>query len=112
MWSRARNATMKDRLPNWLLVLAAAICFAEAAKFPKNDPGLVATAVMGLFLLLRGSTTAPQSPVVTVAGWILAALAVTSDEGLLNVNDALWIGVILIAFVAFGFWQRIEKLWK
>jgi hypothetical protein len=103
---------MRVQFPNLLLTVAAAVCFVEAAKVPKNDPGAVLTGVLGLLLMLRGLAAAPQPPGVAISAWIVVAIAVGGDEGLINANAPLWFGFLVAAGTALVFWQRIEKLWK
>jgi hypothetical protein len=88
------------------------VCFAEAARVPKNDPGPVLTGVMGFLLLLRGLAVTPQPPAVILSACAVVAIGVGGDEGFININTPLWAVVLLVAGVVLLFWQRIEKLWK
>jgi hypothetical protein len=101
------------RLPNSLLIVGAIICFAEIVRAPRNsDPGPWAAAVLGVLLLRRAIITKTQPWVVIVSGLLLAALMLAGDHGLLNINNPGWIVLMLTAFACYGFWERIEKLWK
>jgi len=65
---------------------------------------------MGILLVRRAVIITPQSPVVIFAGCALAALAVVGNHALVNLNRPTWIGLTLIAFVCYGFWERIAKI--
>jgi hypothetical protein len=104
---------MKLRGQNFVLGFAALVCFVDAFLAPKGaeaGPGL--TAVMGILLVRRAIIVTPQSAVVIVAGCVLAGLIVMANHGLVNVNRPVWIGLTVIAFVCYGLWERIEKLWS
>lgn len=104
---------MKIQLADALLLFPAAICFAEIVRAPQNsDPGPLITAALGIFLLLRGLAAAPQPAVVILSGYVLAGIAVGSNHGIMNGNSILWIGLFVLAAIGFGFWERIQKLWK
>jgi hypothetical protein len=97
----------------FVLGFAALLCFLDAFLAPKGgDPGPALTAVMGILLVRRAVIVTPQSAVVIVAGCTLAGVAVVGNHGLVNVNSPMWIGLIVIAFVCYGLWERIEKLLK
>lgn len=101
------------RLQNFLLGAAAAICFAEAALGPRGgDPGPWAVVVLGLLLLRRAIITVPQPVIVILSGLLLTGIALAGDHGLLNVNNPGWIAITLIGFACYGFWERIQRLWK
>jgi transposase len=34
------------------------------------------------------------------------------DHSLVNINNPIWIALTVIAFVCYGLWERIEKLWN
>lgn len=104
---------MKFQLSNLLLLLAATACFVESFHSirDRNAEPLL-TAVMGIFLLLKGLAAAPQRAIVIVSGCVLAALCVGSDEGLLNENSMWYMGSFILAGVGFAFWQRIKKFWE
>jgi hypothetical protein len=97
--SKVRGNTMRFRLPNRLLIAPAAICFVEAAKVPKNDPGPVLTGVLGFLLLLRALAVAPQPASLIISGCIAAAITVAGDEGLINANRPLWVVILLVIVV-------------
>lgn len=104
---------MKIQLASSLLLFAAIICFAEAVHAPKNsDPDALTTAALGIVLLLRGFAVARQSAVVILSGCALAAIAVAGIHGFVNINRPLWLVVTAVAFAAYIFGPRIEKLWK
>lgn len=104
---------MKLRAQNFVLGFAAVLCFLDGFLAPKeSDPGPMLAVVMGILLVRRAIIVTPQSAVVIVAGCVLAALVVTSDHGLVNINDSIWIALILVAGVCYGLWERIEKLWR
>jgi hypothetical protein len=104
---------MKISAQNVVLGLAAVLCFVDAFVVPKqSDPGPALTAVMGILLVRRAIIVTPQPSVVIVAGCVLAGLAVTGNHALVNINDWVWIILTLIAFVCYGLWERIEKLWS
>jgi hypothetical protein len=105
--------TVKIRPHSWILGVGTLICFAEVAYAPKDsDPGPWVTAVLGLLLLRRAIIATPQPAVVIFSGCFLTALMVAGNHGLLNINKPAWIGLMLVGFAGFGFWERIEKLWK
>ena len=105
--------TVTIRLHSWVLDIATLICFAEVAYAPKDsDPGPWVAAVLGLLLLRRAIIATPQPTVVSLSGCVLTAFAVAGNHGLLNINKPLWIGFMLVGFEVFGFWERIEKLWR
>jgi hypothetical protein len=96
-----------------VLGIAAVLCFIEAFVAPKeSDPGPALTAVMGILLVRRAIIITMQPTVVIVAGCGLAALAIAGDRGFVNINRIEWIVLTVIAFVCYGLWERIEKLWS
>jgi len=104
---------MKIRAQNAVLGLAAVLCFVDAFVAPKeSDPGPALTAVMGILLVRRAIIVTPQSPVVIFAGCVLAGLMVVGNLSFVNLNRPIWMGLILILFVCYGLWERIEKLWS
>ena len=104
---------MELRAQNYVLGLAAVLCFADCFLAPRNsDPGPALTAVMGILLLRRAVIITPQSAVVILAGCVLATLVVIGNHSFVNINAPVWIGLILVAFVGYGFWERIEKLFR
>ena len=104
---------MRVRLQTFLLGSGAIACFGEAALAPRgSDPGPWAAGVLGILLLRRAIITARQPSVVVVCGCLLTAIVVAGDHGLLNINQPAWIVITLIGFACFGFWERIERLWK
>lgn len=95
------------------LLIAAAFCFREIAVAPKGaEPGPWLVAVFGILLLRRALIQVKQPVAVIVSGCLLTAFLVVSDRGLLNANTASWIAIMLVGMACFGFWERIEKLWK
>jgi hypothetical protein len=107
------NMVAGFRPRNALLFLPAAVCFLQAAQTPWGaDPGPVITGVMGLFLVTRAIAAAPMPIPVVVSGYILAAVMVAADRGFLKEHVAFWLLVMLVGFACFGWWGKIEKLWK
>jgi hypothetical protein len=105
--------TLKIRPHSWVLGIGTLICFAEVVHGPTgSDPGPWVTAVLGILLLRRAIIATPQPTVVVLSGCFLTLLVVAANHGLLNINKPLWIGFMLAGFAGFGFWERIEKLWK
>jgi len=105
--------TVKIRLHSWVLGIGTLICFAEVVYAPQeSDPGPWLTAVLGLLLLRRAIIATPQPTVVILSGCFLTAFIVAGNHGLLNINKSVGIILILVGFAGFGFWERIEKLWK
>lgn len=104
---------MKIRAQSVLLGLGAVLCFADAFVARKgSDPGPTLTAVMGILLVRRAVIVTTQPAVVIAAGCALAALAIAGNHALVNINNWLWIAVVLIAGVCYALWERIEKLWR
>jgi hypothetical protein len=104
---------MKRHLSNWLLALAAMACFAETIYAQEHhDPGPLLTAALGILLLPRALATTTPPAIVVLSGFVLTAVVVAGDHGLLDINQPAWIVITLIAFACFGFWERIERLWK
>jgi hypothetical protein len=104
---------MRFRLPNSLLSVAAVVTFVAVPYAPKDsDPGPWLTAVWGILLLRRAIITVPQPVVVILSGCFLTALTLAGDHGLININRPMWIGTMLVGFISYGLWERIEKLWK
>lgn len=67
---------------------------------------------MGILLVRRAIIITTQSTVVIVSGCALAAVAIAGDRGFVNINRIEWIALVVIAFVCYGLWERIEKLWN
>ena len=104
---------MKLRAQNFVLGLAAVLCFLDGFLAPRgSDPGPALTAVMGILLVRRAIIVTPQSAVVILAGCSLAGLMVVGNHSFINLNGPIWMGLMLILFVCYGLWERIEKLWK
>lgn len=109
----AQNIEMRVRLPNWILLISALVCFSEIANAPRNsDPGPWLAAVLGILLLRRGILTVLQPIPVVISGCLLAALALAGDHALLNINQPKWIGITLALFTCYGLWERLERIWK
>jgi hypothetical protein len=104
---------MKIPAQSFVLGFAALVCFLEIVFAPReSDPGPILAVVMGILLVRRAIIVTPQPTVVIVAGCVLAALTVAGDHSLVNINSPIWIVLILIAFVCYGLWERIEKLFR
>lgn len=104
---------MKLRTQNVVLGFAAALCFVDSFLIPKgNDPGPVATAVMGILLVRRAMIVTPQPMIVVVAGCALTGLILISNHQLVYVNTPVWIGLFIISAVCYALWERIQKLWS
>jgi hypothetical protein len=104
---------MNLRAQNFVLGFAALLCFVDAfVASRESDPGPALTAVMGILLVRRAVIITPQPTVVIVAGCVLAGLAVTGNHALVNINNWVWIALMLIAGVCYALWERIEKLWS
>jgi len=100
-------------LRNSLLIVAMLACFATAARMPDgNDPGPLATVVLGILLLRRGAAVRPQPMPVILSGCLITVLTITADRGLVSGDTVLWIILVLVGFACYGFWERIEKLWR
>jgi hypothetical protein len=104
---------MKIPVQSSVLGFAAVLCFLDSFLAPKgSDPGPALTAVMGILLVRRAVIVTPQSAVVIFAGCVLAGLMVVGNHSFVNLNRPIWMGLILILFVCYGLWERIERLWK
>ena len=96
-----------------MLGLAAVLCFVDAFVARKgSDPGPALTVVMGILLVRRAIIVTTQPTVVIAAGCALAGLAITGNNALVNINDWVWIALVLIASVCYALGERIEKLWS
>jgi hypothetical protein len=104
---------MKSPAQNFVLGFAALLCFVDSFLAPKgSDPGAVLTAVMGILLVRRAVIITPQPAVVIIAGCLLSGLTLVGNHSFVNINNSIWIALILIAGVCYALWERIEKLWK
>jgi|ERR1017187_5394818 hypothetical protein len=103
---------MHFRAQNFVLGLAALVCFVDAFVARGDDPGPALTAVLGILLVRRALVISPQSPLVIIAGWVLTALVLAGNHSVVNINKPLWIVLTLAAFAFFGWWERIVKLWR
>jgi hypothetical protein len=104
---------MKLRAQNFVLGFAAVLCFLDSFLASKeSDPGRAASAVMGILLVRRAVIVTPQSAVVIFAGCVLAGLVIVGNHRFVNINNLIWIALLLIAAVCYGLWERIEKLWR
>lgn len=114
--SRRKVNTMtmerKLRVESLLLGLASLISFLDVFAAPKeSDPGPWAAAILGILLLRRALVAVPQPGMVVASGWILTLLFVGESHGVLNLNDVVWIVLVVISGICFAFWERIEKRW-
>ena len=104
---------MKLRAQNFVLGFAALSCFLDSFLVPKgDDPGPVVTAVFGILLVRRAIIVTPQPLIVIAAGCAVAVEMLAGNHGLVNINRPAWIALGLVAFVCYGWWERLEKLWK
>lgn len=104
---------MKIRAQSYVLGFAAVLCFLDSFLAPKeSELGPALTAVMGILLVRRAIIVTPQPMIVIVAGCVLTAQVLAGNHGLVNVNKPAWIALTLVAFACYGFWERIEKLWR
>ena len=108
----AFHANMELRAQNVVLGLAALVCFIDALVVRGDDPGPAVTAVLGILLVRRALVISPQSPIVIIAGCALTALILAGNHRLVNINKPVWIALVLVGFVFFGWWERIVKLYK
>ena len=99
-------------LLNQLQLIGAAICFGEAARLPKNDPGPILTGVMGLLMLLKYAKATPQLTPLVLSRCLLVAIIVAGDEGMIDINRWGWTLTVLVAWIPAIFWPKILKLWK
>ena len=97
---------------NFVLGVAALLCFLDAFIVKGDDPGPAVTAVLGILLVRRALVISRQPPIVIVAGCALTAIFLAGNHGFVNVNKPVWIALALLAFVFFGWWERIVKLCK
>jgi hypothetical protein len=103
---------MKIGAQNLALSLAAAACFLDSFLAKGEDPGPLLTAVFGILLVRRAVVVTRQSPVVIIAGCALTAMIIAGNHGWININKPMWIALVLLGFVCFGWWERIQKLWS
>jgi hypothetical protein len=103
---------MKLRAQNFVLGLAALVCFVDAFVAKGEDPGPALTAVLGILLVRRALVISPQSPLVIIAGCVLTALVLAGNHSVVNINKPLWIVLALVGFAFFGWWERIVNLWR
>lgn len=104
---------MKASFCRSILGVGTVACFADAVYGPRGgDPGPWLTAVLGILLLRRAIITVSQPAIVILSAVFLTTLVVAGNHGLLNINKPVWIGFTLVAFTCYGFWERIEKVWK
>lgn len=108
---------MKIRLANSLLILSAIICFADIAYAPKSsDPGPLVTAVLGILLVRRALYARPPVMVI-VSGYLLTALMVAGNQGVLDGHKVLGVILMLVAFACFILFEtdrveKIKRLWR
>lgn len=105
---------MRYHPQNGVLVAAAIACFVQALYTPwgNEDPGALITGAVGIYLLTRGVAAAGQPALVVAAGCVLAALVIAGDRRILNVNAPVWVVVVLLAFVGFGWGGKIKNYLK
>jgi len=104
---------MKLRAQNYALGFAALLCFIDGFLAPKgSDPGPALTVVMGILLVRRAVIITPQSLIVIAAGCAITIEVLAGNHGLVNINKPVWIALILVFFACFGWWERLEKLWR
>jgi hypothetical protein len=103
---------MHLRAQNFVLGLAALVCFIDAFVAKGDDPGPAITAVLGILLVRRALVISPQSPLVIIAGCVLTALVLAGNHSVVNINKPLWIVLALVGFAFFGWWERIVRLWR
>jgi hypothetical protein len=112
----ARIDTLKFAFPNSILIVAAAICFADIVYASKSsDPGPLVTGILGI-LLLRRALYAHPPVMVIVSGYFLTALMVTGNQGLLDRHKLAGVTLILLGFACFILFEqkrmeKIKKLW-
>lgn len=93
--------------------MAGLISLGDGFVAPKDsDPGRWAAAILGIVLLRRAIIVGPQPSPVILSGCILAAILVAGNHGLLNVNKFVWLAAIVVAGIAYAFWEKIENVWK
>jgi hypothetical protein len=107
---------LKIAFPNSILIVAAAICFADVVYASKSsDPGPLVTGVLGILLLRRALYAHP--PIMVIAsGYFLTALMVAGNQGLLDRHKLAGATLILVGFACFLLFERkriekIKKLW-
>lgn len=101
------------RIQSAVLWGAAAACFADAVfASGAYDPGRVVVGVMGILLVRRAVVRVPQPHVVIASGCLLAAFMIVSNLGWINGNEPGWIVFMVLGFVCYALWERIEGLWK
>jgi hypothetical protein len=103
---------MHLRAQNFVLGLAALVCFIDAFVAKGDDPGSAITAVLGILSVRRALVISPQSPLVIIAGCVLTALVLAGNHSVVNINKPLWIVLALVGFAFFGWWERIVRLWR
>ncbi len=106
------------QMPNVLLIPPAIICFLEGAREPlrqiftvSGDPLPLEIAFLGSLLVGR-SLWSKRLPVpVVVSGYVLTAVSVGMDRGVIADNFG-WAAVVLAGFACFGWWRKVERIWK
>lgn len=98
---------MKNKNPNLLLILAAALCLLETVRLPKNDPGPLSTGILGGLCLLKGLGVRSLPLTVIVSVFVLSIIAVAGDEAIININTPLWAGLIGVS-AAVILWEAIR----
>src|SRR5689334_21837113 len=105
---------LKFTLPNSMLVVAAAVCFADIVYASKSsDPGPFVTGILGI-LLLRRALYAHPPVMVIVSGYFLTALMVAENQGLLDGHKLAGVALLLLGFACFALFERkrMEKIKK
>jgi|ERR1700722_138429 len=78
---------MHLRAQNFVLGLAALVCFVDAFVAKGDDPGPAITAVLGILLVRRALVISPQSPLVIIAGCGLTALVIAGNHSVVNISN-------------------------
>jgi hypothetical protein len=103
---------MRYRAQTVVLSIAALFSFADVFLAPRDrDPGPWAAAVLAILLIRRAIITTHQPTVVILAGCMLTVLLLAGNHGLLNVNEPIWLVLVVVSGICYAFWERIEKFW-
>ena len=103
---------MKPRAQTVLLSAAALFSLAEVFLAPRtSDPGPWAGVILAILLFRRAIVATRQPIVVILSGCLLTTLLVAGNHGLLNVNQPVWLSLVVLAGICYAFWEKIERLW-